>query len=118
MEPLSTFDLVMNFLVVIVMPLLILANLRNFGRKSPLKTYLWNEHPNFMRVSLVVIGLLMMFSVTGLLGYYGLVSPTFVEYAAPVLAILFLIVALAEIWLSIAVLRKYFRTRKAGRTTA
>lgn len=118
MEPLSNYDLVMNVLVVVIMPLLIWANLRNSGLKSPMNAYLWNEHPNFMRVSLLVIGLLALFSAVGLLGYFELLPAAVVEYALPVIGIPFLVLAVAEIWLAIAALRKYLRTRKAGETPA
>jgi hypothetical protein len=115
MQPLSTYDLMLNFAVVVIMPLLIWINLRRTDANSQ---YLWRESPNFMRVSLVILGLLTLFSAVGLLGYYGLVSPAVVEYAAPIIGIPFLVVALAEIWLGVVALRRYLRTRSAGGTGA
>lgn len=115
MHPLSTYDVVLDFAIVVVMPLLIWVNLRGTAANSQ---YLWRESPNFMRVSLLVIGLLTLFSAVGLLGYYGLVPPVVVEYAAPIIGIPFLVVALAEIWLGVGALRKFLRTRTAGGTGA
>jgi hypothetical protein len=116
MPPMTTYDLVLNFLIVVIMPVLIWSNLRESGFKSPLSAYLWNEHANFMRVSLLILGLLTLYSAVDLLGYYGLVSASVVEYAVPVIGIPFLIVAVAEIWLGVSALRKYLRMRKAGGT--
>ena len=59
MQPLDTYNLVLNYVILIMMPLLIWANLRMNPNANPVSAYLWNEHPNFMRISLVVIGLLV-----------------------------------------------------------
>ena len=53
------------------MPILIFANLMDWGTKSPLNVYLWREHPNLMRVSLVILGLLALNAMVGLAAHYG-----------------------------------------------
>ena len=50
MQPLSNFDLFLNFAVAIGMPLLIVANVMNVGANTPFSIYLWREHPNLMRL--------------------------------------------------------------------
>ena len=42
---------------------------------SPLNAYLWREHPNLMRVSLVILGLLALNAVVTLAEHYGLSPP-------------------------------------------
>jgi hypothetical protein len=118
MQPLGTFDLVLHFLVVIVMPLLMWANLRNVASTSPMNQYLWRENPNFMRLSLVILGLLTVFSAITLLEHYGVLSHEFAATAGLVIGIPFLVAAVGEIWLGIVVLRKYLATGAAGRSGA
>ena len=57
---LGTYDLVLNSIIVVMMPLIIWANLRNSGFQSPLNQYLWREFPNLMRTSLIIIGLITL----------------------------------------------------------
>ena len=118
MQPLGTFDLALNFFVVVVMPLLMWANLRGVASTSPMNQYLWREHPNFMRVSLVILGLLTVFSAITLLEHYGILSHAFASVAGIVIGIPFLVVAVVEIWLAIVVLRKYLAARAAGGSRA
>src|SRR5665647_2843446 len=73
MQPLSDYDLVLNIFVAVVMPLLILVNLMNWGASSAMSTYLWREHPGLMKVSLVVIGLISLYSMVQLAVHYGLI---------------------------------------------
>jgi len=113
MQPLDTYDLVINTLVVVMMPLIIWANLRQSGLKSPLNVYLWREHPNLMRVSLTIIGLLALYSASELLGYFGLISAAAVDKAAFLFGIPFLIAAVAMIWLAAAAALKVLRDRRA-----
>ena len=113
MQPLSDFDLFLNFAVAIGMPLLILANLMNWGANTPFNIYLWREHPNLMRVALVILGLLALNALVTLAGHYGIISQTVVDYAVPVLGIPFLITSVAIIWLSIRALLQYLRGRRS-----
>jgi hypothetical protein len=113
MQPLSDYNLVLNILVAIVMPLLILANLTNWGANSPMNTYLWREHPGLMKVSLVVIGLISLFSMVQLAVHYGLISEAAANIAMPVIGIPFLIAGIGEIWLVVKALRQYLRARKS-----
>ena len=83
MQPLTTYDLVLNIFVVVIMPLLIVANLKGWGTQSPLNIYLWRESPNLMRVSLVILGLLALYSLVQLAGYFGLISPSVRRLRAP-----------------------------------
>ena len=59
MHTLSNFDLYLNFAVAVLMPFLIVANMMDLS-STPFSAYLWREHPNLMRVSLVMLGLLMI----------------------------------------------------------
>ena len=114
MQPLDTYGLVVNFTILIMMPLIIWANLRQNRTAHPLNTYLWTEHPNFMRLSLVIIGLLVLFSAVTLLGHFGFLSGGVVEVANIVIGIPFLFLAVAEIVLAVRVLLKVLRERRAG----
>lgn len=113
MQPLSDFDLFLNFAVAIGMPLLILANLMNWGANSPFNVYLWREHPNLMRVAMVILGLLSLNALVTLAGHYGIVSATVVDYAVPLLGVPFMITSVAIIWLSIRALLQFLRSRRS-----
>ena len=113
--PLSNYDLILNAFVLIVMPLIIVANLTNWGTKSPTNTYLWREEPTLMRLSLLILGLLTLFSAIQLGEHLGLISHTFAEVAMPVIGVPFLILGMAEIWLSVKAVLRYWRS---GRSTA
>jgi hypothetical protein len=113
MQPLDTYNLVLNYVILIMMPLLIWANLRMKPNASPVSAYLWNEHPNFTRISLVVIGLLVVFSAVSLLGHYGVLSGDAVDAANIAIGIPFLSLALVEIVLGVRVALKFLRGRKA-----
>jgi hypothetical protein len=113
MQPLSNYDLVLNIFVAVVLPLLILANLTRWGTKSAMNTYLWRENPQLMKVSLVVIGLLALFSMVQLAAHYGLISMATANIAMPIIAIPFAIAGVAEIWLAVKALRQYLRARRS-----
>jgi hypothetical protein len=106
---LTTYELVLNLFIAVVMPLLILANLRDWGMKSPMNVYLWREAPNLMRVSLVILGLLAVWSVIRLGGHFGLLPADLVDTALLVVGVPFLIAAVAEIWLVAKAARQYLR---------
>ena len=114
MQPLDTYGLVLNFTILIMMPLIIWANLRQNGTANPFNTYLWTEHPNFMRISLVIIGLLILYSSVALLGHFGFLAGGVVDVANLVIGIPFLVLAVVEIVLAVRVLLKFLRERKAG----
>jgi hypothetical protein len=113
MQPLSQYDLYLNFFVAVVMPILILTNLMNWGTKSPLNVYLWREHPNLMRVSLVMLGLLALNAFVTLAAHYGLVPGSAADYATPMLGIPFLVASVAVIWLSGRAAVQYLRGRRS-----
>lgn len=113
MEPLGTQDVVLNCFVVVVMPLLIVANLQNWGLRSPLNEYLWREHPTLMRLSLFIIGLLTLSAAVQLAGHFGLMSASAVDFALPLIAIPFLMAAVVEIWLGIGAVVRYRRMRRS-----
>lgn len=113
MQPYTNYDLILNLLVVIVMPLLILANLKGWT-KSPMNLYLWREQPTLMKVSLVICGLLSLFALVQLAGYAGLISGSTSDTVMVAIGVPFLLLALAEIWLSVRALRQWLRSR--GRT--
>jgi hypothetical protein len=111
MQPYTTYDLILNVVVVIVMPLLIIANLKGWNTKSAMNVYLWREHPNLMKVSLGILGLLSLYSLVQLAAYAGLASPEVIQTVLIGLGIPFLVLAVAEIWLSIKAVRQYLRSR-------
>lgn len=113
MQPLGTYDLVLNIFVVIVMPLLIVSNLRGWGTASPLNTYLWREHAGLMRVSMLILGLLTLWALVQLAGHFGLITGAVADVAMPVIGIPFLIAAVVEIWLAIRAFMHYLRARRA-----
>jgi len=113
MQPLDTYNLVLNYVILIVMPLLIWANLRMNPNANPVSAHLWNEHPNFMRISLVVIGLLVVFSAVSLLGHYGVLSGDAVDTTNIAIGIPFMLLAIVEIVLGVRVALKFLRDRKA-----
>lgn len=113
MQPLTTYDLLLNIFVVVAMPLLIVANLKGWSAKYPLNAYLWREHPNLMRVALVIIGLLSLFSLVQLAGHFGLISAAVAEAALPAIGIPFLIAGVVEIWLAVRAVAHYLRSRRS-----
>lgn len=114
MEPLTTYGLIVNFAVLIMMPIIIWGNLRQSGRTAPINAYLWSEHPNFMRVSLLILGMLILFSAITLLGHFGVLAGGIVEIASMVIGIPFLVLAILEIVLAAKAAFKFLRNRKAG----
>jgi hypothetical protein len=112
MQPLSDFDLYLNLFVAVVMPILIVTNLMNWGTNSPLNVYLWREHPNLMRVSLVLLGLIALNAIVGLAAHYDLLPAAAVDYATLVLGLPFLITSVAVIWLSVRAVLQYLRARR------
>jgi hypothetical protein len=114
MHTLSTYDLVLNSIVVVVMPLIIWANLRRAGLQSPANIWLWRDHPNFMRSSILIIALLTAFAAMQLLGHFGLVSAAVVEIALPVIGVPFLAASLALIWFGAGAVRTMVRNWRAG----
>ncbi|WP_072377476.1 hypothetical protein [Hyphomicrobium sp. NDB2Meth4] len=114
MQPLGTYDLYLNFFVAIGMPLIILANLRPSVRNSPLNAFLWRDHTNFMRTSMVIIAMLSLWSMVQLAGHYGLASAAFVDWAVLAIGIPFLVAAVAEIWFGAQFLRQCLRARFSG----
>ena len=107
--PTLTQDLIFNILALVMMPLILWANLPRVGRKSPLHAYLWREHPNLMRVALLIIALVALFAACSLLADFGLLSPAAEEATAMAIGIPFMIAALAMIGLTVAAVPKLVR---------
>jgi hypothetical protein len=114
MHTLDTYDLVLNSLVVVMMPLIIWANLRNMGLKSPVHTVLWSGYPGLMRTSLVMLGLLTAYSASELLAHFGVISAAMAELAVPVFGVPFLVVSVAMIWFAVMAVLKLLRTWRGG----
>lgn len=110
MQPLGTYDLYLNIFVAVVMPVIILANLMGWSR-NPMNDYLWREHPRFMWLSMLIIGLLAVWSWIQLAVHFGIVPAAFGETALLVIGVPFLIAAVAEIWLATKLLIRWLRTR-------
>jgi hypothetical protein len=116
MHALDTYNLVMNVIALVMMPLIIWANLRNSGIKSPLHAYLWREHPKFMRVALLIIVMVTLFAGCSLLANFGLISPAAEETIAMVIGIPFMVASVAIIGLAIAAALKALRLWRARRS--
>ena len=114
MQPLDTYQLILNFFVAVVMPPLILANVMGWGARTPVNDFLWRDHPNFMRVSMIIIGLLALWSIVQLAAHFGLISTGVADVAMPILGVPFLILAVVEIWLAFRALKDYLRMRRSG----
>jgi len=114
MQPLGTFDLCLNLAAAIGMPLIIIANLMPSVRNSARNAFLWREHTAFMCASMVVIGLLALWSMVRLAGHFGLMAPATAEWAVPVIGIPFLIAAVAEIWLALRLARRCLAARSGA----
>lgn len=114
MQPLGTYDLYMNIFAAVVLPLIIAANLnprvRSFGNNA----YLWRDHAKFMWLSMVIIGLLSLWSIVQLAGHFGLVSGQVVQVAMPAFGIPFLILAVAEIWMAGRIAIQLLQARRAA----
>lgn len=114
MQQLDTYNLIVNWAVLIIMPLLIWANSSPRMMANAFSAYLWTEHRNFMRLSLVILGFVTLFAAATLLGHYGLLSPDGVELANMVIGIPFLFLAVIEIVLAVRGVLKFLRERRAG----
>ena len=111
---LTTFELVNNIIIVVMMPIIIWANLRLGAAQSPIQMYFWREHPNFVRASFVMLVLLVVYSATQLMGYFGLIAAATVDTMATGFGILFLVVSVAVIVLAIGMVWKFLRSRRSG----
>lgn len=112
--PTIDYDLIMNVIAVVMMPLIIWANLKNSGIKSPLHAYLWREHPNFMRVALVILAFVTLFAAVSLLADFGIISPAAKETGAMIVGIPFMVAAVVMMWLTGAALLKMARQWRDG----
>jgi hypothetical protein len=115
MQPLDTYDLVTNIFVVVMMPLIILANLRLGAAQSPIQMYFWREHPNFVRASFVMLILLTIYSAIELMGHFGVIAPDKVDAASTGLGIAFLFVSVAVIVLAVRAGLKAWRSWKPNK---
>jgi hypothetical protein len=113
MQPLDTYHLILNIFVAVVMPLLILANVMGWGARTPVNDFLWRDHTNFMRLSMVIIGLLALWSMVQLAAHFGLISFGVADVAMPILGVPFLILAVVEIWLAFKALKDYRQMRRS-----
>jgi hypothetical protein len=118
MDTLDTYDLFLNLLVLVMMPLLIWANLKTYGIKGPIQGYLWREHASFMRVCLLILAMVTIFSAIALIGYFGLISDQTEETLAMAVGILFLVASLAMIALTVVTAVKIYRDWRGGRLSA
>ncbi len=114
MQPLGPVDLALNIFIAVGFPLIIAANVWNWGPRSPLNGYMWREEPSLMRVSLVVIALLALFAYVQLALHFGLLSAPYDNVAMAVIGVPFAIAAVAEIWLAVGALRRYLRARQSA----
>lgn len=111
MQPLSTFDLYLNIFNAVVLPLLIVANLSGWVARNPANACLWREHGTFMRLSMVILGLLSLWSIAQIAGHFGLISGPAVEIIVMVIGVPFLFAAVVEIRLGAKLARQWVRCR-------
>jgi hypothetical protein len=114
MQPHDTYDLVVNILVLVMMPLIIWANLSARVRQAPLNAYLWRMHPNLMRISLAFLGLLTTFSAIQLLDYFGILPAAATEMTGLVLGIPMLVLSFVVLGLTVGAARKALRDRRGA----
>jgi hypothetical protein len=110
MQPLGTYDLYLNLFVAVVMPILIVANLMGWSRNA-MNDFLWREHAPFMWLSLIILGLLTVWSWTQLAVHFGLLASGVADVVMMVVGIPFLVAAVAEIWMGTRLFIRWMRTR-------
>jgi hypothetical protein len=111
MQPLGTVELYLNIFIAIWFPLLILANLVNWGARSPVNAYLWREEPTLMRASMVIIAVLAVWSMIRLAAHFGFLTGETLNTVMIVIGVPFGIAAVVEIWLGVRALLRYLRRR-------
>ena len=111
---LDTYELILYSVNAVIMPLLIVANLGGWSAREGAGRIMWGNYPNLMRISLVMIGLLTLWSWVGLAGHFGLISPATADLALPVIGVPFAVAAIAEIWLAASALRHYLAARRSA----
>jgi hypothetical protein len=110
--PLSPFDLAVAFIIVVTMPVIIWVNYKK--REGGLQGYLWRESPTLVWVSLVFLGLILLFSVVELLAHYGFLSVETDELVSMILGIPLLVLSIAIIGLAIVAVIRYLRARPSA----
>jgi hypothetical protein len=110
----TTFELVNNIVVVLMLPLIIWANLKLGAAQSPIQMYFWREHPNFVRASFAMLVLITIYSATQLLGYYGLIPVGAVDTMSIGFGIVFLVASVAVIVLGFGVIVKFIRNWRSA----
>ena len=110
MQPLSPFEVYLNIFIAVVFPLLIVRNLVD-GERSPRNSYLWRHEADLMRVSLIVIGILWVWTLARLAIHFQVLTRGAIQPVMLILAIPFGIAAVAEIWLGTGALLRYMRNR-------
>jgi hypothetical protein len=113
MHPLVISDVALNMLLVVMMPIIIWANLSKRVAQSPLNAYLWREHPILMWVSLVFLGMLVLYCAMELMGYFGIVAAATVEMAGLLIGIPMLMLSLTVIGLAVNAGLKALRSRRS-----
>lgn len=113
MQPLGPFEVYLNIFAAVVFPLLIVRNLID-GESSPRNSYLWRHEADLMRVSLIVIGILWVWTLARLAIHFQLLTSGAIQPVMLILAVSFAIAAVAEIWLGTGALVRYLRNRPSG----
>jgi hypothetical protein len=76
--------------------------------------YLWREHASLMRASLTILGLLVLYSGSVLLGHFGVISGKTAEGASIAFGVAFLFASVWEIVVAVGAVRKEIRLRRAA----
>lgn len=110
--PLDTFDLVAKLFSAVVLPLIIVLNIRQRAHPStPFAAYLWTEERRLTVVALVFLGVLAAFSILDLATHFGIVSSAVSEAMLPVLGVPMAAMALAVLVLGMRATFKFMRAR-------
>lgn len=112
MRLLGDYQLSLDIVCAIAFPLLIVSNLAGWGGAR--NSYLWREQLGLMRIAMVVIAVLAVWSAAQVAVHFGYVTDAGLDVIMVVLGPVFLIGGAIEIWLGSRAFLRYRRNRVAG----
>lgn len=112
MQLLGDYELWLDIFCAVVFPLIVVGNLAGWGGARD--TYLWREKPALMRVALVVVAVLAVWSAAQLTVRLGYLTDAGLDVIMVVLGPVFLIGGAIEIWLATRAFLRHRQRRAAG----
>ncbi len=110
--PLDTFDLVVKLFCAVVLPLIVILNVRQRENPStPFAAYLWTEERLLTILGLLFLGVLAAFSMLDLATHFGFASSALSQAMLPVLGVPMAAMALAVLVLGMRAVLKFMRAR-------